>query len=94
MTAQFAILMHGKLRGKHSVHHIRVNYNKISFSLQQGAPYRICSALVPLKDDNTLLAKATFTQGSVRGAIYFVSQYFLINDHMPSIVMCVYQCCI
>jgi hypothetical protein len=47
---------------------------KFLFSLQAAAPYRICSALVPLKDANTLLAKATFTEGSVRGAIYFVGQ--------------------
>ena len=46
-------------------------------------PYRTCSALVPLKDENTLLAKATFTEGSVRGAIYFVSQYiYSFRNHI------------
>ena len=46
----------------------------LSSLLQSRQPYRVCSALLPIKDElsTTLFAKATFNQGSVGGAIYFV----------------------
>ena len=58
----------------------KINLPFIS-SLQSRQPYRVCSALLPIKDElsTTLFAKATFDEGSVGGAIYFVSLLALLD---------------
>lgn len=48
-------------------------------------PYRVCSALLPIKDElsTTLFAKATFNQGSVGGAIYFLQRQDPEGSELP-----------